>query len=60
MGLPNASLSQARRIEVFTWQDGGRPLYCYLDADEIICSGMMECHGLAADACQRMLQTSAA
>lgn len=34
MGLPNASLSQARRVEVSTWR-GGRPLYSYLDVDEI-------------------------
>jgi len=35
MGLPNASLSQARRVEVYTWQGGGAPLMCYLDVDEI-------------------------
>ena len=26
MGLPNASLSQARRVEVYTWQAGKRSL----------------------------------
>jgi anti-sigma regulatory factor (Ser/Thr protein kinase) len=46
MGLPNASLSQARRVTVFTWQaskSGGRGresparVYCsYLDVDEIM------------------------
>lgn len=35
MGLPNSSLSQARRVEVFTWQNGGKPIYSYLDVDEI-------------------------
>lgn len=36
MGLPNSSLSQARRLEVFTWQRGGVPDYAYLDVDEIV------------------------
>lgn len=36
MGLPNASLSQARRVEVFTWQNSKRPIFSYLDVDEII------------------------
>ncbi len=36
MGLPNASLSQAKRVEVWTWQDGlNSALYAYLDVDEI-------------------------
>lgn len=35
MGLPNASLSQARRLDVYTWQRGKRPLHSYLDVDEI-------------------------
>jgi len=36
MGLPNASLSQARRVEVFSWQRRGTPLMTYLDIDEIV------------------------
>jgi Histidine kinase-, DNA gyrase B-, and HSP90-like ATPase len=36
MGLPNASLSQARRIDVFTWQDGEPPVTSYLDVDQIV------------------------
>jgi len=36
MGLPNASLSQARRVDVFTWQDGGPPIASYLDVDQIV------------------------
>lgn len=58
MGLPNASLSQARRIVVYTWQDGPvrkasnrnrvqatrRPcIYrSYLDVDEIVAGEMKE------------------
>ncbi len=36
MGLPNASISQCRRIEVWTWQNGPQnALYSYLDLDDI-------------------------
>ena len=35
MGLPNSSLSQARRVEVYSWQRPGRVLCSYLDVDEI-------------------------
>jgi len=35
MGLPNASLSQARRVEVSSWQDGKTPLMTFLDVDAI-------------------------
>ena len=35
MGLPNSSLSQARRLEVFTWRRPGSALWSYLDVDEI-------------------------
>ncbi len=34
MGLPNSSVSQARRLEVYTWQKG-HVLYSYLDVEEI-------------------------
>lgn len=34
MGLPNASISQARRVDVYTWQNG-LVLHSYLDVDEI-------------------------
>lgn len=34
MGLPNASISQCRRVDVYSWQ-GGRVLHTYLDVDEI-------------------------
>jgi len=36
MGLPNASLSQARRVDVFTWQDSDPPITSYLDVDQIV------------------------
>jgi hypothetical protein len=36
MGLPNSSISQARRVEVWSWQNGrDNALYTYLDIDEI-------------------------
>lgn len=35
MGLPNASLSQARRVDVFSWQEGRPPWSVHLDLDEI-------------------------
>lgn len=35
MGLPNSSVSQTRRVEVYSWQAGGESLFTYLDVDEI-------------------------
>ena len=36
MGLPNSSISQCRRVEVWTWQSGpDNAMYTYLDVDEI-------------------------
>ena len=35
MGLPNSSISQCRRVEVWSWQEGGEPHYTYLDVDEM-------------------------
>lgn len=35
MGLPNSSVSQARRLEVFTWTKPGVVWWSYLDVDEI-------------------------
>ena len=34
-GLKGSSISQARRVEVYTWQDGKSPRSTYLDLDEI-------------------------
>ena len=36
MGLPNASLSQARRVDVYTWQQSEPPIASYLDVDQIV------------------------
>lgn len=36
MGLPNSSVSQCRRIELYSWQAGQPSFYTYLDIDEII------------------------
>jgi Histidine kinase-, DNA gyrase B-, and HSP90-like ATPase len=35
MGLPNASISQARRLDVFSWQCPGHTWWAYLDIDEV-------------------------
>ena len=36
MGLPNSSISQCRRVEVWTWQNGpDNAMYTYLDVDQI-------------------------
>ena len=35
MGLPNSSLSQARRLEVYTWTTQGSVWWTYLDVDEV-------------------------
>jgi|GEM_PF-388055 len=35
MGLPASSLSQARRVEVYTWRSSRKIAYCYIDVDEI-------------------------
>jgi len=36
MGLPSSSISQAIRLDVWTWQNSNKPLYSYLDVNEII------------------------
>lgn len=36
IGLPNASISQGRRVDIWTWQRGpANAVRCYLDVDEI-------------------------
>jgi hypothetical protein len=35
MGLPNSSISQASKTEVWSWQDGKTPLYTYLDIENL-------------------------
>ena len=41
MGLPNSSASQARRVEVYSWQKPGQIYYTYLDIDEIAAGEML-------------------
>lgn len=35
MGLPNSSISQCKRVEVWSWQEGNYPYFTYLDVDEM-------------------------
>jgi hypothetical protein len=42
MGLPNASVSQCRRVEVYSWRRGTPPLWTYIDVDEIAAGEMSE------------------
>lgn len=42
MGLPNASLSQAKRVDVYSWQRAGRIRMSYLDVDEIVEGRLVE------------------
>lgn len=42
MGLPNASLSQCRHVEVYSWQEGGKPKSVSLDVDDVMESGSEE------------------
>lgn len=43
MGLPSASISQAKKVEVYTWQNGvEHALYSYLDVDEIAAGTLTE------------------
>lgn len=35
MGLPNASMSQSKRVDVFTWQQPGQSVWSYLDVDDV-------------------------
>lgn len=35
MGLPNSSISQCKRVEVWSWQNNGEVYYSYLDVDEM-------------------------
>ena len=41
MGLPNSSISQCRRLEVWSWQAGPKnAMWTYLDVDEIETAGL--------------------
>ena len=35
MGLPNSSISQAKKVEVWSWQDGQDPVYSLIDIDNL-------------------------
>ena len=36
IGLPNASISQCKRVDIWTWQNGvDNALHCYLDLDDM-------------------------
>jgi len=35
MGLPNASVSQCRRVEVYSWRRGSKPVHTYIDVDQV-------------------------
>ncbi|MGB7220091.1 MAG: ATP-binding protein [Vicinamibacterales bacterium] len=41
MGLPNSSVSQTRRLEVYSWQRPDHVLYTYLDVDDVA-SGLLQ------------------
>tara|TARA_Y100001973_G_scaffold8348_2_gene11506 strand:- start:1746 stop:3557 length:1812 start_codon:yes stop_codon:yes gene_type:complete len=41
MGLPNASISQCNRVDVYSWQDG-QVFHTYLDLEELAKTGMDE------------------
>jgi hypothetical protein len=40
MGLPNGSLSQARRVDVYSWTHPAKIWASYLDVDEIVSGGL--------------------
>lgn len=42
MGLPNSSLSQARRVTVYSWQSAGAVYSSHLDVDEIASGAISE------------------
>lgn len=43
MGLPNSSISQGKRVDVWSWQNGpANAMHCYLDIDEVISGTLKE------------------
>ena len=43
VGLPQSSISQCQRVDVWTWQNGAdNAFHCYLDIDEIRTSGRQD------------------
>jgi len=41
MGLPNSSLSQARRVDVYSWREHREVWHSYLDLDDVLASGQI-------------------
>jgi hypothetical protein len=39
MGLPNGSMSQARRVDVWSWTEPNSCFHCWLDLDEVLSGG---------------------
>lgn len=35
MGLPNSSISQCKRVDVWSWQNGSEPCHTFLDIDQM-------------------------
>src|SRR5438094_3927549 len=35
MGLPNSSVSRARRVDVYSWRDSGKVIHTHLDVDDV-------------------------
>ena len=43
VGLPQSSISQCKRVDIWTWQNGAsNAFHCYLDLDEIRSSGRQD------------------
>ena len=43
VGLPQSSISQCKRVDIWTWQNGAaNAVHCYLDLDEIKSSGRQD------------------
>ncbi len=42
MGLPNSSVSHARRVDVYSWRQRGEVLHSHLDVDEIVAGELRE------------------
>ena len=50
VGLPQSSVSQCRRVDIWTWQNGAdNALHCYLDLDKIRAGGVRDVPEPTAD-----------
>lgn len=59
MGLPNSSLSQASRVEVYSWTNGSRANFSYLDIEEINRGELLEVPAPTTRAVPQMWATAA-